>query len=674
MEFKPFKQAIQRQFKLMASRKLFRVQLDGTQLWELYLASFPAGTNPIFRERTEHDCSCCRQFIKNIGGVIAFADNGEIMTIWDIVPTGVADGYCVVAKALADAVRRSPIDNEYRHYESVVGTDKNFEDATGGTLTWEHFHITLPQAVVLSKDSTGPYLSGVRSGHDVLLRSLKEITVDTVDTVLELIQQNSLYRGAEHTFALTEFRKVLTASVGTRNMRDLDDFAWLNSVTGPVVATRIRNTSIGTLLVDIQEGMELEDAVKKFEVMVAPANYKRPIALVTKKQIEQAKAKIEELNLTSALERRYARIEDITVNNVLFADRDARKAMGGDVFDALADNVKVDAKSLDKVEEVSLAKFLTDILPKVQSIEAFVDNKHGGNFMSLIAPVDASAPGLFKWPNGFSWTYSGDVTDSIKERVKQAGGNVTGELCCRLAWDYTDDLDFHMREPGGGHIYFSNRRQKSRCGGMLDVDANGIDGIRPNPCENIFYERISTMFDGAYLLMVHNYNRRSGGTGFEVEIDVRGTIHRFVYDRVIASGQHVVIANIHVKKGEITIEPSLPSTTASKQVWNVSTQTFRRVTAIMRSPNYWDGHGVGNEHVFFMLDGCMNDGKARGFYNEFLHNDLTPHRKVLEMVGSKMKTDESEHQLSGLGFSVTQRNELLLRVKGNFTRTIKVLF
>ena len=93
---------------------------------------------------------------------------------------------------------------------------------------------------------------------------------------------------------------------------------------------------------------------------------------------------------------------------------------------------------------------------------------------------------------------------------------------------------------------------------------------------------------------------------------------------------------------------------------------------VMLSPNYWDEKEIGNKHYFFMLDGCVNDGQARGFFNEFLRGDLDKHRKVIEIVGSKMKTEESVNQLSGLGFSETKHNEILVRVKGNFTRTLKV--
>jgi hypothetical protein len=75
-----------------------------------------------------------------------------------------------------------------------------------------------------------------------------------------------------------------------------------------------------------------------------------------------------------------------------------------------------------------------------------------------------------------------------------------------------------------------------------------------------------------------------------------------------------------------------------------------------------------------MLDACCNEGQARGFFNEFLTNELEPHRKTMEMVGAKMRTEESERQLSGIGFSSTKRDSVLVRVKGTFNRVVKVVF
>ena len=136
----------------------------------------------------------------------------------------------------------------------------------------------------------------------------------------------------------------------------------------------------------------------------------------------------------------------------------------------------------------------------------------------------------------------------------------------------------------------------------------------------------------------------------------------------------VTLAEVTLKNGVFTIEHKLTSKQSQRTIWNLPTQTFHKVNVLMHSPNHWDGHGVGNKHFFFMLDQCVNEGHARGFYNEFLSEELNTHRKVFEVVGSKMKVEESPNQLSGLGFSSTQRNSVLCRVKGSFTRTLKINF
>jgi hypothetical protein len=670
MNFSVLKLAVAKQFERLQKHSPFRVNVDKDELWETYLSSFPAGSNELYRERTEHDCSCCKQFIRAVGNVVAII-NGKVESIWDVkVPA--EPGYQVVADALSALVKSKPIADVFLHFEAHAGQDKNFEQLTTGVKTWEHFHVNIKREFVMKGSDIPAALHGPRTAKETFLRALTEIDQESIDTVQELIAQNSLYRGADHKFAVGEFAKLKREFAKLTNDVDRELYAWTRSKSAAGSVTGIRNTSIGTLLVDLAKGEDLEKAVKSFEVMVAPANYKRPTALVTKSMIESAKKKVDELGLTSALQRRYANLGDITINNLLFANSTTKQVLSGDPFDELASATSQKVKKLDKIEEISIAKFLSDVLPGAKSVEILVENKHAANFVSLIAPVDPTAGQLFKWPNNFSWSYSGEFADSIKERVKAAGGNVTGDLCCRLAWDYTDDLDFHMKEPGGGHIYFSNRGRKSPNGGMLDVDANGMDGIRENPVENIFYETRNRMREGVYTLEVNNYNRRSGGAGFEVEIEVDGVRHNFVYDKVLGSAKTIAVAEITYARGQFDVKPLIPSTTASKTVWNVPTQSFHQVNAILFSPNFWDEKTVGNQHFFFIVDGAKNDGTARGFFNEFLKDELTPHRKVMEIVGGKMKVPDSDDQLSGLGFSSTQRAEVVVKVTGAFTRTLKV--
>ena len=672
MDFNVFKTAVSRQFSVMQQHPLFETAVSGDELWEAYLGSFPEGTDPIYRKQTEHNCSCCRQFIKNIGQVVAIIDD-QLVSIWDIVPTETP--YDTVAQALSQLVKSRRICNQYLSAERSVGTSKTFEQLLDGQKAWEHFHVTLPKHTVCHKASIGSEQGIKRSLAEQLDRALMTIGSDVVDTVLELIDQNSIYRGQEHRGLVQAFKEV-QFRFQTCLMKD-SAFIWSEVAKGQEAVCAIRNTVIGTLLVDLSEGVPMERAVDSFEAKVAPTNYKRPTALVTQAMITRAKQTLADLGLLGSLERRYATMDDIRIGDILFASRDTRRILDTDVFDTLAAGVKA-KPSLDWMEEVTIEKFIADILPKATSVKVLVENRHAGNFVSLISPVDPTARSLFKWHNAFSWSYQGDMADSLKERVKQAGGNVEGELCCRLAWEYEDDLDFHMYEPDNSayHIYYHNVRRLSPNGGMLDVDANGCDGMKVRPVENIFYRDISSMRHGDYVLEVNNYNRRSNGTGFEVEIDVKGQLHNFTFDKALPTLSTVTVALLRKTAAGIEVIPNLPPTQASKVLWGLTTQTFVPVSLMLLSPNHWEdtGSGIGNKHYFLMLDGCRNDGSARGFFNEFLKEELNPHRKVIEMVGSKMKTDLSDRQLSGLGFSSTQRNSIICQVTGNFTRNITITF
>lgn len=664
-DFNPFKLAIAAQFAKMKAMKLFSTAVTKDALWETYLSSFPEGSNPMFRERTEHDCQCCKQFIRACGSLVAIDDNLQTISIWDI---DVGGDYQVVADAMAALVKSQEIENIYRHDQKNVGTDFNHQLLEDGeTLKWEHFYIELPASLVMSKDDMGSLFSRTRSNKDVLKRGLVELSLDAANTIVELIEQNSLYRGEEHKAAVEDFiaEKQLFDEVAPELQ---DNYCWLSDSYG------IRNTVIGSLLVDLSNDVELSKAVKMFDVKVAPTNYKRPTALVTKSMISNAQKKVAELGIEPSLPRRFATIDDITINNVVWANRTAKAKMS--VFDEMAADIPTSKKQLDKVEEVDINTFMDTILPKAETIELMLENKHTNNLMSLIAPVNADAPNILKWDNNFSWAYNGEVADSMKERVKKAGGKVDGVLRFSIQWNDGDnnqnDFDAHCIEPNRNLIYYSRKSSPSSCG-RLDVDIT-----RPGnkiAVENITWADTRRMLEGKHEFLVHNFSHNGGTTGFTAEIEFDGNIFTYTYNQNVRNKAKIKVANVTFsKKDGFKIEHILPSTETTREVWGISTNQFHPVKVIMNSPNHWDGMATGNRHFFFMLESCRNNEKARGFFNEFLKEDLRDHRKVFEVLGSKMKADPTENQLSGLGFSSTQKNQIICKVTGSFSRTIKINF
>lgn len=688
--FKDFVKAIQKNLQQMSkdSSRLFTVNVDTEELYNLYLDSFPAGTNEIYRERREYDCSCCRHFIRDVGNVVSIK-NGELHTIWGINPVS-DDKYNVVAAVLDAYVKQKAVLGVFLKKEKRIGTPENREMLPTGKINkYEHFFVDLPE-ICIFKECYGHTLEGdlsqFRDIRNVFKRSLDEISKEAVDTVLELIAQNSLYKGAEWKKQLTEFKNY-QKEYGKLTDEQKELWIWEKSIAAGAVIGKIRNHSIGTLLVNISEGMDLDLAVRKYEQIVAPVNYKRPKAIFTKKMLEDAKKTITELGYMDSLQRRFATLDDITVNNILFSNKDAAKRITGamDLFDEMEQDVAIDPKRFSKVEEISAEDFIKNVLPVAKELEVYLENKHIQNMVSLIAPEVADAKTMFKWNNGMSWAYTGNITDSdIKENVKAAGGSVTGIVRFSIQWNDgngkdNSDLDAHCLEPqGGDHIYFSHKISRYT-GGELDIDiTDPIYQCKSNggvAVENITYPSKERMKPGTYKFYVNQYSFRNS-QGFKAEVEVNGEIHSYEYNSPVRG--NVQVAEVVLdQSGNFKVVDKLPGNcaTISKDVWGIKTLQFTPVSVVCYSPNYWDEQkGIGHQHLFFMLKDCINPEEPNGYYNEFLKPELEQHRRVFEALGSKAHVKDVDDQLSGVGFSLTKRNDLIIKVKGATERVVKVKF
>lgn len=673
-KFAAFAQIVAASFQAIAQApQVYVAGGTGEVLYRCYLDAFPAGTDPTTKAKTEHDCACCQHFIRHAGSAIAVDDQGNIRTVWDEAAAQAPYPYASVAATLRDHVRAAGICGIYcvkptEHSFGAVATRSL--TAAGTVLTWSHLHTgAIPKELqVASPDQVrGDYHTTVQ----VFTRGLNELAPAALDTVFALIEANSVYRAVEHRTAVVQFMAAQQAYRAKLPPAQAI-FAWTHA-RGP--AARFRNTVIGTLVQDLSEGIDVEHAVKNFEAKVAPPNYQRTTAIITPAMVRNAMKTIETLGLEPALERRFATIRDISINDVLWVDGSIKPALKDGIEGTLmqiATAAHAAKPAEERAEAIGLEAFVAQVLPKVTSMEVLLQHAHLGNLMSLTAPVHPEPRQLFRWDNDFAWSYAGNLADStIADRVKKAGGQVEGATFrASLGWRNFDDLDLRIRQPPGrgssvqDEIFYGAKHGWT--GGTLDVDMNAGYGRSREAVENIVW--MQPVPDGPYKIVVNNFaQRETSNVGFAVEVECAGKLLHFAYNKMVRDRQDVHVVTLHLHAGRIDrIEPGDPAITTSQPSqtkWGLATEQYIPVDAVTLSPNYWGTNAVGNKHTFFILRGALSEEATRGIYNEFLHPRLAPHRRVFEVIGDRTKCAPTAGQLSGLGFSSTRRTDILVRVQ-----------
>jgi len=706
MTFKEFNQKIQQQFaKMCATGKLFRVELTGQQVWDIYINGFSASQNPVFRDpqSSVHNCNTDRHFIKRYGNIVALDENNSIMTMFDIdvaesdfettVPN--LSAWLKEAKIVApffeswNEINVLPYEKKISKQQTQfqLGIAEQYKQYTkeevekfgvveqGKVYTFNHFHVFAPAAFIdMSIKSVDAIVGEYRDAKNVFQRGMQEIPLDTLQLVNDLILQGSLLNGDAHLFKIQQFIE-LKKQYELVPVAQKDNWCWKASYKLPI--SRFRNDLIGTLCVELAEGVELNEACKTWNKRVDPLNYMKAKAPITTSQIKQAQKFVEEEGYLASFDRRFATIDDIDVSEILHTNAGDGAIKTASLFDAVkATSVSTRHKRshFNDITSISIETFMKEILPTATSVEAFLENRMDGNLVALITANEKNSKPLFKWSNNYSWTYNGNLAgkSQIKEAVKSAGGKVDGVLRFSITWNESgndnSDLDNHCLEPNRNRIYFSSKVSPTS-GGHLDVDI-----ITPNgklAVENITFPSIQKMQQGDYTFLVNQYSARNS-QGFKAEIEFNGEVYNYEYKKAVNG--NVEVAVVTLKNGVFSIEHKLPETASSKTLWGLESNEFHKVNLVSLSPNYWGENNVGNKHYFFMLEKCNPDVPLSSFHNEYLVGELLSHRKVLEVLASQTMINPTDKQLSGLGFNSTVRDELIVKVKGSHQRVLKIVF
>jgi hypothetical protein len=384
-----------------ASGPLFTT--NAADLFARYLDKLPG-------EREVHSCSACRRFIETFGGLVTIGEDGRhVSAVWDV--DAAPDFYRPAIKAMASEVLRSRVSGPFLSSETRYGTPK--------TGPWTHFAVTPERSAIYRGTvlTAGQAMAAKREDFRTVASALADFTPPMLTEALRLLEAASLARSERFIAPVRWLLDLHTARAAAKDSRVRDNLLWRAVATAPEGYCHPRSSMIGSLLEDIAAGLDFADVKRRFDSKMHPLQYQRPQAAPAAGAIAAAEKVFEQMGLAPALERRFARLDEIETIWTPKAPARAESASGG-VFGHLSPKGHAGTVETAGMPAVTMTweKFARTVLPGAAAIEAMVPAR--GNFIGMTTAVHADAPPILKWDrddarNPVAWyVYHGGSTAS----------------------------------------------------------------------------------------------------------------------------------------------------------------------------------------------------------------------------------------------------------------------
>lgn len=678
---------------------LFTTSAEG--LYDLYLANIPEG-----EARQHYTCNTCRHFIERFGN-LALMDGttGKLTSLlWDETSDEIWDFFKPAVGAMRRAVESARVTGVFLSNEAKLGIPK--------TGVWSHLHLVLPKEMVVRKPrylgelNAEQQMAAKREDYRILMTDLQKYSYDTINTAIEQVLKSAdAFRGERVLGAAESFRSIRAAWESAPNGEVRRNLVWYKVAVTPINTLHIGNSPVGELMDNLMAGMSLRTCAMKLSNRME--SYQQSTSAPTENEAAIAEQRIEALGLTKALARKYLTMEQIPQEAYLWDSRKAaapvvvkpvsRTNKPTGIFAGLLTREKqaaaaaaaarpgAGAKNDLNAEKITWAKFARTVLPGAVELEALTDKN--ARFAALVTAAYPEEESILCYGSQASWYYAGGGIDLRKKKLVERNGGMYENVQIRatLMWPnetprgrYATDLDLHGYAPNGlsaAHIYYGC---KSGAGGYLDIDANAAGERTPQmtdyAVENIRWA--SGAADGRYRFVVKNYRQKDlFANTFELELAVGDQVWTYT-GTAGGTDWSKTVFEFDYRDGAVTrlwmdgVETAVAGGAGKADDWNVASDAFVKVKAVVTSPNLWGDKTAANigTHTFFLLEGCKdkNEGAGKGFHNEALIPELKDKamRKTLTAYTALGQIDGVEEaDACGLGYSTESDWNLVLRVR-----------
>ena len=365
--------------------KLFMTNAHG--LWDAFV------NNIDVKYRQHYTCRCCKNFIEKFGGLVFISRDGSIIpAVWaDDVPKL----FQASVKAVVDIVKKSVVTDVFITDQKILGTPKTGE--------WEHFYIELPTDMVKKSYlfSSSQIMAAAKEDFKALMNGLTTFSPNHINTAIRILKAGTLSRSDKFLEIARWLKSVHDRRNDAVDSKKKTNVTWLSAVTAPSGFCHVKSSMIGTLLEDIANGLDFETIKERFEMKVDPERYMRAQSAPSEANIKRAEEIFEKLGIGSALERRFARLDEV---KTLWKPREQEKSLNKTkgLFSHLKSKETIYRSESNELnlppKRITWDKFSRTVLPEAESIELSVSFA-SDLFSGILTAEHNDARPIIQWDN-----------------------------------------------------------------------------------------------------------------------------------------------------------------------------------------------------------------------------------------------------------------------------------
>lgn len=358
---------------------------------DIYLENIPE------EYRDHYVCNTCRRFLESYGSLCVIALDGSIKSVlWD--------------EESAPEFFKPAVKEMRKFVESGIVVDiPVFDNNTkymGTPITgeWNHFAVEVPACLYnTTYKQTNEVYSSYIQDYVTIRRVYDKYTKSNIETALSLIENSALSGGDIAKNSIKALLDLYNLLDGTKNEKIITNTIWIYVSTREGNLSHINGSVAGSLLEDIEQGLPFNEIKRRYEDKVDPMHYQRRQRDAKEQEVKKAEEIFAKLGLESALERRFARLDEITSVWKPKEDKATKEPVtNSGVFSSVLNSIKdnkEDKKSMDGMYinkgTVRWKPFERDILPKAKRIQLRVNRRD--NFVGILTAKNEDAKPILRW-------------------------------------------------------------------------------------------------------------------------------------------------------------------------------------------------------------------------------------------------------------------------------------